>query len=85
MQVLKMTSKRQVTFPVKVCEDLKIKIGESIMIDKREVDGSPAWILMHSKQEDKSWFGAFKKYAQGKSNELSDIRDSIGRKRAYKS
>ena len=85
MQALKMTSKRQVTFPVKVCEELKIRIGESILIDKREIDGSPAWVLMPTKQEDKVWFGAFKEYAKGKSDELSDIRDSIGRKRFYKS
>ncbi len=81
MQALKMTTKRQVTFPVKTCEELNIKPGESIMLEKRKIDGAPAWVLLPSKQVNTQWFGAFKNYAEGKSNEINDIRNSIGKKR----
>ena len=81
MQTLKMTTKRQVTFPVKTCEELNIKPGESIMIEKRKIDGAPAWVLLPPDQIDTQWFGAFKNYSKGKSNKISDIRNSIGKKR----
>lgn len=75
-----MTSKRQVTFPVSICDELKIRPGESIVIDRREIDDNPVWGLIRSKQEGMPWFGAFRSYATDKSNDMSDIRDSMGRK-----
>ena len=80
MAVLKMTSKRQVTFPVSVCHELNLKEGQSIRLEKHLVDGATAWLLRTTHSESDTWYGSLKKYAQGKSHDMEDIRHSIGRK-----
>jgi bifunctional DNA-binding transcriptional regulator/antitoxin component of YhaV-PrlF toxin-antitoxin module len=78
MTTIKLTTKRQATFPSRLCEDMGIGPGDELIIENRIIDGQLVWV-MRSPQDRLSWMGALNKYARGKSHDLKDIRRSIGR------
>jgi bifunctional DNA-binding transcriptional regulator/antitoxin component of YhaV-PrlF toxin-antitoxin module len=78
MASLKVTTKRQVTLPVALCDELGVAPGDRIEAERRVVDGETVWVLGDSKP-DWSWFGAAKKYGRGKSHRWGDVRRSIER------
>ena len=78
MQVLKMTSKRQVTFSVKVCEELGLTAGDSLLLERTEREGKKVWMIRPRGQRRELWFSALRKYAAGKSHDMRSIRESIG-------
>ncbi len=77
-----MTTKRQVTFPVEVCEALNLAPGDEVILDSQECRGEPVWILRSSKQPDRSWMYALRRYARGRDHSLAAIRESIGNQKA---
>ena len=79
-QAIKLTSKRQATFPAEVCRDMGLHPGDRIALERRNIGGAPAWV-MRPIPEDKatSWFGTLRAYAAGKSHAMKDVRRSIGR------
>ena len=83
IQTIKLTAKRQATFPAELCRDLDLRPGDRLVLERREVDGAPAWI-MRPVIGDKaaSWFGTLRPFASGKSHAMDAIRQSIGRKAA---
>ena len=78
MSTIKITAKRQATFPVAVCRELGVSPGDELSVEKRLVDGKNVWVLAPPARS-LSWIGAAKKYAIGKSHDMADIRKSIGR------
>ncbi len=78
MKAIKLTSKRQATFPVEVCNDLGVGPGDEIFLEKTEVNGARSWIL-RTRQPDTGWFASLEQYAQGKSHEMNEVRVSIGK------
>jgi bifunctional DNA-binding transcriptional regulator/antitoxin component of YhaV-PrlF toxin-antitoxin module len=78
-QVLKITSKRQATFPSRVCKELGVKAGQEIVLEKKEVEGEAAWVLRPKRSDNQAWYGSLRKYAKGKQHDMADIRASIGR------
>ncbi len=79
IQTIKLTSKRQATFPVQLCKELGVKVGEELLLERKEIDGDIAWIIKPKKVVSKKWFGALKKYTQGKEHDIESIRASIGK------
>jgi len=79
---LKMTTKRQVTFPVEVCEALNLAPGDEVILVSQECQGEPVWILRSSKRPDRSWMYGLRKYARGREHSLAAIRESIGSPKA---
>ncbi|HVR29970.1 MAG TPA: AbrB/MazE/SpoVT family DNA-binding domain-containing protein [Thermoanaerobaculia bacterium] len=77
MKRLTVTAKRQATLPVEVCEDLGIKAGDKIELDRRTIEGESVWVL-RAPGRDWSWFAAAKRYARGKSHRWDVIERSIG-------
>jgi bifunctional DNA-binding transcriptional regulator/antitoxin component of YhaV-PrlF toxin-antitoxin module len=75
---LMLTSKRQATLPAALCEELGVGPGDSLTLERREIDGEPVWVLRASKP-DWSWLGAARAYARGRSNDWSDVERSIAR------
>jgi bifunctional DNA-binding transcriptional regulator/antitoxin component of YhaV-PrlF toxin-antitoxin module len=75
---LTMTSKRQVTFPKAVCDELKLEPGDEIALERRLVEGETVWVL-RPKNVDWSWIGAAKPTrAKAKaSHDMDSIRASI--------
>ena len=77
MKKLKLTTKRQVTFPVEVCETLGLKPGDEVALDSTVCEGSRVWILQPVKRPDRSWMRALGRYAEGREHSLEAIRESI--------
>jgi bifunctional DNA-binding transcriptional regulator/antitoxin component of YhaV-PrlF toxin-antitoxin module len=80
VQAIKLTSKRQATFPAAVCRDMGLHPGDRIALERREIGGSPAWVMRPvSGEKSTPWFGVLRAYAADKSHDMEDIRQSIGR------
>lgn len=78
---IKLTSKRQATFPADLCRELGIKPGDELVVERRLIDGQTGWLLAHPKPAATPWFGSLKAYAKGKSYDLEAIRASIAKRR----
>ena len=81
IQTIKLTAKRQATFPAELCRDLDLQPGDRLTLERRELDGAPAWVMRPlSGDAVPSWFGALRPFASGKSHAMDDIRRAIGRR-----
>lgn len=78
-RTIRLTSKRQATFPVQLCQELGVKAGEELILERRKIEGDSAWIIKPKKHVKTKWFGGLKKYAQGKDHNMESIRASIGK------
>ena len=81
---VKMTSKRQVTFPAAVCESLSVYPGDTLTLQKACIDGKKVWVIEPpSTPQTPAWMGSLRKYAERRqSHGMSEIRAAIARKRA---
>jgi len=77
VKTITVTAKRQATLPAEVCEDLGIKPGDKVQLEKRTVDGEPVWLL-RAPGRDWSWFGGADRYARGKNHRWEAVEKSIG-------
>lgn len=57
MPTVRMTAKRQATFPRSVCEALGIEPGDDLELETRVLDGETVWIL-RPKRVDWTWIGS---------------------------
>lgn len=57
---LKLTTKRQATFPVETCHALGIQPGDTLEMESRELEGETVWILKPRPALDFSWIGSLK-------------------------
>ena len=78
-QTIRLTSKRQATFPARLCRELGIEAGDTLILERKEIGGDIAWLIKPQKQIKSSWFSALHKYAEGKDNDMESIRASIGK------
>jgi bifunctional DNA-binding transcriptional regulator/antitoxin component of YhaV-PrlF toxin-antitoxin module len=81
MTIVKLTAKRQTTLPRKLCEELNVRPGDAIAVERRVIDGKAVWCLDSIAVPDLSWMGRFKKKARGKRHDMGSIRRSIRRAR----
>ena len=79
METITLTSKRQATLPAKLCEEIGVKPGDKLVLQRHIIDNKPAWVLRTPASLDMPWFGTLHEYALGKSHDMSDIRASIGK------
>jgi bifunctional DNA-binding transcriptional regulator/antitoxin component of YhaV-PrlF toxin-antitoxin module len=78
MLKIKLTTKRQATFPAKVCRALGVSAGDEVILEPRtEADGSTSWRLKPESSRPRSWLGSLNAYAKGKKHSLRSIRESI--------
>jgi len=49
MQSIRLTSKRQATFPVQLCQELGIKPGDDLILERKKIEGDITWILTPKK------------------------------------
>ena len=78
-QTVKLTSKRQATFPVRLCQELGVAPGDDLILERKKIDGEITWLLRPRKKMESKWFGGLKKYAAGKSHDMESIRSSFGK------
>jgi len=85
MATIKITSKRQATFPVELCSDLGLEAGDQVSVEQQMIAGKKVWVIQPIKTEtEDKWFGSLSKYAKGKSHDMEDIKASIVRGRKEK-
>jgi len=56
------TSKRQATLPAALCEEIGLRPGSRVVLQRRVLDGETVWVL-RSRKPDWSWIGAARRYA----------------------
>jgi len=81
MTAIKITSKRQATFPVELCDALGIKPGDELVLEPLFIKGEPVWALRQNKAS-MDWMGSLRKYAHNKSHNMKDIQRSVAHARS---
>lgn len=85
MLKVKMTSKRQATFPKQVCDSLGVQPGEDLLLDRQIENDQEVWVLIPAKRVSRPWLGSLREYASGKDHDLDKIRESVFRSRGAES
>ena len=83
MTTLRLTSKRQATFPKETCEALGLKPGDLIELEPRTEGGTKVWVLRPQPTGTRDWVGCLGARARKMTDHsLATIRESIatGRK-----
>lgn len=78
---IKLSSKRQATFPKQVCESLGLQPGDEILLDHRMEPDGEVWLLKPAEPESRSWLGSLRDYAVDKPHNMDAVRRSIARGR----
>ena len=78
-QTIRLTSKRQATFPVQLCRELGVDAGDDLILERKKIGNEFAWILKPKKNIESKWFASLHKYAEDKDNSMESIRASIGK------
>ncbi len=80
---IRLTSKRQATFPKELCEALELKPGDALELSPRIEGGERVWILRRKDRPDRPWLGRLKHYAESvDDHSMSAIRESIEKGRS---
>lgn len=75
---IKLTAKRQATFPRKLCEELGLEPGDEIELAQRREKGEVCWLLKKRKPAKRIWAGALKRYAaKADDHSLEAVRASV--------
>jgi len=77
MPTLRMTAKRQATFPRSVCEALGVGPGDDLELEARVLDGETVWIL-RPKRVDWSWIGSVR-VRRDVTDDVAAVRGSASR------
>jgi bifunctional DNA-binding transcriptional regulator/antitoxin component of YhaV-PrlF toxin-antitoxin module len=83
MPTLKLTAKRQATFPKETCEALRVGPGDVIDLERRDERGETLWVLRPKKPAPRKWVARLAgRVKPGTSHSMDAIRKSIaaGRK-----
>jgi len=81
MTLIRLTAKRQATLPRKLCEELRVRPGDALVVDARVVGGERVWVLKPADDLEAPWFGRLKRYARGKRHDLASVRKSVEKAR----
>ncbi len=76
----RLTSKRQATLPVQLCEELGVKPGDEIILERQKTTDEITWLLKPKKKIQSRWFAQLKKYAKNKEHDMVSIRSSMGKR-----
>ncbi len=78
IKTVRLTSKRQATLPLQLCEELGLKPGDEIILERQKTTGEITWLLKPKKKIQSHWFAQLKKYAKNREHDMVSIRSSIG-------
>ncbi len=78
-QTVRLTSKRQATFPARLCRELGVGPGDDLLLERTEIGDTVTWTLKPKKNIHSEWFAGLHKYAAGKNDDMESIRASIGK------
>jgi len=81
MSTIRLTAKRQATFPKALCEELNVQPGDSLVVQRSSIEGEDVWVLRPADRSVPDWIGALRRYAAGKRHDMPSIRRSIEKAR----
>lgn len=81
MTLIRLTAKRQATLPRQLCEEMRLRAGDSLVVDARVVGGDRVWLLKPADRIETPWFARLKRYATGKKHDLASVRRSMEKAR----
>ena len=82
MTTIRLTAKRQATLPKRLCEEMRLKPGDSLIVDTRIVDGERVWVIKPAAEVETPWFGKLRSYGKAKRHDMKSIRESVERARS---
>ena len=74
---IKLTSKRQATFPAETCTALGVGPGDTLEIQSRLINGEQVWVMKQATAPDFSWVGSLKGKSVVTDHSMETIRASI--------
>ncbi len=81
MLKVRLSSKRQATFPKQVCESLGVRVGDSLLLDRRMESDGEVWVLRRAEEPSRPWLGSLRAYAVNKPHDMESVRASIALRR----
>jgi bifunctional DNA-binding transcriptional regulator/antitoxin component of YhaV-PrlF toxin-antitoxin module len=84
MSKIKLTAKRQATFPSKVCQELGIAPGDELELMPAKVSGENVWVLKPVSKPRSKWIGSLNRYAgnANRDHSMESIRKSVAQGRS---
>ncbi len=84
MSKIKLTAKRQATFPSKVCQELGVAPGDELELKPAKVSGENVWVLKPASKPRSKWIRALNRYATnaGGDHSMDAIRKRIAQGRS---
>lgn len=81
MLKIKVSAKRQATFPRQVCESLGVEPGDDLFLDQQMQSGKAVWVIRPAKELERPWLGSLRPYASGKDHDMESVRESMAKGR----
>ena len=82
MPSLRLTAKRQATFPLATCESLGLKPGDTLELEARDEADGRVWVLRPRPARARKWLGSAGGFASPTlDHSLTTVRASIARGR----
>lgn len=78
MSTIRITAKRQATFPKALCEEMGVGPGDVLRLERLTVGDETVWVLRPDRP-DWSWLGAAQPWAAGKDHDWEAVDSSIRR------
>jgi bifunctional DNA-binding transcriptional regulator/antitoxin component of YhaV-PrlF toxin-antitoxin module len=76
-----LTSKRQATFPAKLCAELNLRPGDAIDAEPADVAGERVWILRPRRAPARPWVGRLAAQTTAERHDMESVRASIAARR----
>lgn len=83
MPTIKITAKRQATFPSEVCDALGVRPGDRIALEEQTRKGERVWVLRPVREKKRPWLFSLAKYAGNASRPWRRERDGDAAARAW--
>ncbi len=75
---IKLTAKRQATFPKELCDEMHLAPGHAIQLEPAILGGRRVWVLSPPAAPiSLSWVGSLRRYAQTGSSDMDSVRTKI--------
>ncbi len=75
---IKLTAKRQATFPRELCEEMRLEPGNAILVEPAVLEGRKVWVL--SPQPacfGEGWTGVLRRYAAAQPHSMVKVRERM--------
>lgn len=83
MTTIKITAKRQATFPSEVCDALGVKPGDRITLHEQTQKGERVWVLKPVRAPKRPWLFSLSKYAKNAAQPWTREQDGDATARAW--